>query len=157
VRAKAHQALRALRSFASGFKLSYGEASISVDPEVGIADSDDMEADLPELFVRVGEAAKAAVFVLPDSHARGMVAAAGEAFMTMSHRAQSLSSHSSFGLAISPSNHPPCHQPRYLRFTQPQLFAQGLQAVLTQPWRCLVCHGRSREVQRAAHQAHGLA
>lgn len=57
---KAHQALRALRSFASAFKLSYGDASISVDPEVGVADSGDLEADLPELFVRVGEAAKAA-------------------------------------------------------------------------------------------------
>jgi len=59
-KAKAHQALRALRSFASAFKLSYGDTSISVDPEVGVADSGDMEADLPELFVRVGEAAKAA-------------------------------------------------------------------------------------------------
>jgi hypothetical protein len=59
-KAKTHQALRALRSFASAFKLSYGDASISVDPEVGVADSGDMEADLPELFVRVGEAAKAA-------------------------------------------------------------------------------------------------
>lgn len=59
-KAKAHQALRALRSFASAFKLSYGGASISVDPEVGVADSGDMEEDLPELFVRVGEAAKAA-------------------------------------------------------------------------------------------------
>lgn len=59
-KAKAHQALKALRSFASTFKLSYGDASISVDPEVGVADSGDMEADLPELFIRVGEAAKAA-------------------------------------------------------------------------------------------------
>jgi hypothetical protein len=59
-KAQVHQALRALRSFASAFKLSYGEVSISVDPEVGVADSGDMEADLPELFVRVGEAAKAA-------------------------------------------------------------------------------------------------
>jgi hypothetical protein len=59
-KAKAHQALRALRSFASAFKLSYGDTSISVDPEVGVADSGDIEADLPELFVRVGEAAKAA-------------------------------------------------------------------------------------------------
>ncbi len=57
---KVHQALRVLRSFASAFKLSYGDISISVDPEVGVADSGDMEADLPELFVRVGEAAKAA-------------------------------------------------------------------------------------------------
>lgn len=59
-KAKAHQALRALRSFASAFKLSYGDTSISVDPEVGIADSGDMEADLSELFIRVGEAAQAA-------------------------------------------------------------------------------------------------
>ena len=58
--AKAHQALRALRSFASVFALSYGEVSISVEPEVGVADSGDIESDLPELFVRVGEAAKAA-------------------------------------------------------------------------------------------------
>ena len=59
-KAKAHQALRALRSFASVVKVSYGEASLSVDPEVGIADSGDLESDLTELFVRVGEAARAA-------------------------------------------------------------------------------------------------
>lgn len=59
-KAKTHQALRALRSFASAFKLSYGEATLSVDPEVGVADSGDLESDLPELFVSVGEAAKAA-------------------------------------------------------------------------------------------------
>ena len=59
-KAKAHQALRALRSFASVVKVSYGDASLSVDPEVGIADSGDLESDLTELFVRVGEAARAA-------------------------------------------------------------------------------------------------
>lgn len=59
-KAKAHRALRALRSFSSAFKVSYGDVSISVDPELGVADSGEMEADLPELFVRVGEAAKAA-------------------------------------------------------------------------------------------------
>lgn len=59
-KAKTHQALRALRSFASAFKISYGDASLSVDPEVGVADSGDLENDLPELFLRVGEAAKAA-------------------------------------------------------------------------------------------------
>ncbi len=59
-KAKAHQALRALRSFASAFNLKYGDTSISVDPEIGVADSGDMEEDLPELFVRVGEAARAA-------------------------------------------------------------------------------------------------
>lgn len=59
-KAASHKALRTLRSFASAFKLSYAETSLSVDPEVGVADSGDLESDLPELFVRVGEAAKAA-------------------------------------------------------------------------------------------------
>jgi len=59
-RGKALAALRALQSFASVFKLSYGEVGLAVDPEVGIADSGDLENDLPELFVRIGEAAKAA-------------------------------------------------------------------------------------------------
>lgn len=57
---KAHQALRALRSFASAFKLTYGDTSLAVEPEAGIADSGELENDLPELFLRVGEAAKAA-------------------------------------------------------------------------------------------------
>jgi hypothetical protein len=56
----AHQAFRVLRSFASTFKLSYGEVSISVDAETGVADSGDLESDLPELFVHVGEAARVA-------------------------------------------------------------------------------------------------
>jgi hypothetical protein len=59
-KAKAHDALRALRSFASVFKFEYGDMSIAVDPEVGVADSGDLENDLPELFVRIGEAARAA-------------------------------------------------------------------------------------------------
>ncbi|HEY4079945.1 MAG TPA: ATP-binding protein [Burkholderiaceae bacterium] len=56
----AHKALRALRSFVSAFKVSYGELSVSVDPEPGVADSGDIENDLPELIVCVGEAARAA-------------------------------------------------------------------------------------------------
>ena len=59
-KSKVHQALRALRSFASAVKVSYGETTLSIDPEVGVADSGDLENDLPELFVRIGEAAKAA-------------------------------------------------------------------------------------------------
>ena len=59
-KAQAHDAMRALRSFASAFKFAYGDTSIAVDPEVGVADSGDLESDLPELFVRIGEAAKAA-------------------------------------------------------------------------------------------------
>ncbi|WP_298150930.1 ATP-binding protein [Flavobacterium sp.] len=57
-KAKAHAALKALKSFASAFKLAYGEASISVEPEQGVADTGNIENDLPELFVRVGEAAR---------------------------------------------------------------------------------------------------
>jgi len=59
-KAKAHAAMRALRSFASMFKFAYGDLTISVDAEVGVADSGDLESDLSELFVRIGEAAKAA-------------------------------------------------------------------------------------------------
>lgn len=59
-KAKAHEAMRALRSFASAFKFAYGDTSIAVDPATGVADSGDLESDLPELFVRIGEAAKAA-------------------------------------------------------------------------------------------------
>lgn len=57
---KAYEAMRALRSFASAFKFEYGDMSIAVDPEPGVADSGDLENDLPELFMRIGEAAKAA-------------------------------------------------------------------------------------------------
>jgi len=59
-RSKAHAAMRALRSFVSVFELSYGDLSMSVDPEAGVADSGDLESDLTDLFVRVGEAAQAA-------------------------------------------------------------------------------------------------
>lgn len=59
-KALAHKAKRGLRSFASTFKITYGDTSISVDPEPGVADSGDLELDLSDLFVQVGEAAKAA-------------------------------------------------------------------------------------------------
>lgn len=59
-KAAAHTALKALRSFASAFKITYGDTSISVDPEPGMADSGDLELDLAELFIQIGEAAKAA-------------------------------------------------------------------------------------------------
>ena len=54
-----YRALRALRSFVSAFKISYGEISMSIEPEPGIADSGNLENDLSDLFVRIGEAAKA--------------------------------------------------------------------------------------------------
>lgn len=56
---KVKRGLRVLRSFASGVKLRYGEVEIGLDldPEPGAADSGDIEADLPELFRAVGQAA----------------------------------------------------------------------------------------------------
>lgn len=59
-KALSHDAMKTLRSFASVFKISAGDISIAVDPEIGSADSGILEYDLSDLFVRVGEAAKAA-------------------------------------------------------------------------------------------------
>lgn len=59
-KAAVHSAMRALRGFASAFKIKVGDVSISVDPETGVADSGNLEFDLVDLFIRVGEAAKAA-------------------------------------------------------------------------------------------------
>jgi hypothetical protein len=59
-KASTYRALRALRGFASAFKIKIGDVSISVDPELGAADSGQIETDLTELFLRVGEAAKQA-------------------------------------------------------------------------------------------------
>lgn len=59
-KAKALSAMRALRGFASVFNISIGDVSLSVDPEPGSADSGNLEYDLSELFVRIGEAAKSA-------------------------------------------------------------------------------------------------
>lgn len=57
-KAKAHSAMRSLRSFASVFKLTVGDVSISVDPQIGSADSGILEYDLIDLFLAVGEAAQ---------------------------------------------------------------------------------------------------
>jgi hypothetical protein len=57
---KAHTAMRVLRSFASAFKLTVGDVSISVDPQPGSADSGILADDLIDLFFAVGEAAQAA-------------------------------------------------------------------------------------------------
>ncbi|MEN2711834.1 ATP-binding protein [Sphingomonas sp. NPDC092331] len=54
-----YAALRALRGFASVFKISVGDFDVSVDPEPGVADSGNLEYDLTELFLKVGEAARA--------------------------------------------------------------------------------------------------
>lgn len=59
-KASTYAALRALRSFAGAFKVRYGDYGIELDPEPGVADSGNLEYDLTDLFLRVGEAAKAA-------------------------------------------------------------------------------------------------
>lgn len=53
----AHAGLKALKSFASAFKIKVGDIEIAVEPEPGSADSGNLEYDLSELFLRVGHAA----------------------------------------------------------------------------------------------------
>ncbi|MEM1289710.1 MAG: ATP-binding protein [Pseudomonadota bacterium] len=56
----ASHALRGLRSFASIFKLELGGVGVGVEPEPGLADSGDIQFDLPDLFEAIGKAAEAA-------------------------------------------------------------------------------------------------
>ena len=57
----ARRAFRVLRSFASVVKVKYSDVEVSLDgeTEAGVADSGDLEADLADLLVSVGEAAQA--------------------------------------------------------------------------------------------------
>ena len=59
-KAKTHEAMKALRSFASAFKVQIGDVSLSVDPEPGVADSGNLEYDLSDMFVAIGRASQAA-------------------------------------------------------------------------------------------------
>jgi hypothetical protein len=68
---KVKRGLRTLRSFANAIKVKYGdlEIGIDIDAEQGVAASGDIELDLPQLMVAVGEAAaarKKAVALLLD-------------------------------------------------------------------------------------------
>ena len=58
-RDSAKRALRALAGFAK-LKVTYGDVAFGIDlqPEAGLADSGDLDTDLGELLVAVGEAAK---------------------------------------------------------------------------------------------------
>ncbi len=55
------QALRALKGFVTALKVKAAdiEVSLDFDPAPGIADSGDLEHDLPDLFAALGQAAKA--------------------------------------------------------------------------------------------------
>ena len=61
VEAAVKRGIRVLKSFSKGLKVTLGEVEIGldIDPEVGVADSGDLEADLPALFLALGEAARA--------------------------------------------------------------------------------------------------
>ena len=68
---KVKRGLAVLRSFIGSIKVSIGDVDIGldIDPEKGSADSGDLEIDLPNLFVAIGEAAedrKSAVAILID-------------------------------------------------------------------------------------------
>ncbi len=54
------RSLRVLRSFVNAIRVQAGdvELGLDVDPELGTADSGDLDADLAALFVAVGEAAR---------------------------------------------------------------------------------------------------
>lgn len=52
--------LRGLKGLLSGLKVTIGDLEFGFDAEPGFADSGDIEADLPELIVSIGEAAMAA-------------------------------------------------------------------------------------------------
>jgi hypothetical protein len=61
--------LRVFRAFLGSVKVRYEGLEIGIEPETGTADSGDLEADLPEMFVALGRAAKArgtAVALLVD-------------------------------------------------------------------------------------------
>jgi hypothetical protein len=57
---KVKRGMRVLRSFISAVKLKVGdvEVGLDIDPEKGAADSGDLESDLADLFLAIGEAAQ---------------------------------------------------------------------------------------------------
>ncbi len=57
----ARRGMRVLRSFLNGMKVSFGdiEVGLSGESEPGAADSGDLETDLPNLMMSIGEAARA--------------------------------------------------------------------------------------------------
>jgi hypothetical protein len=59
-RVVAKRALGVLRSFAGAFKAKIGDVEFGVKPETGVADSGNLEIDLPQLLVEVTTTAKEA-------------------------------------------------------------------------------------------------
>lgn len=56
----AMRGLKGLRNFAAIFKIEIGPLEIGIEPEPGLADSGDLQYDLPDLFAVIGQAAQAA-------------------------------------------------------------------------------------------------
>jgi len=56
----ANRGLNVLAGFMRAMKISISGMEVGFEPELGTADSGDLEADLPELFAILGQAAKAA-------------------------------------------------------------------------------------------------
>lgn len=56
----AARGLKGLRGFASIFKIEVAGVEVGVDSEPGLADSGDLQHDLPDLFGMIGKAARAA-------------------------------------------------------------------------------------------------
>lgn len=59
-RSRVHTAFQGLKGFASGFKVSVGDVSIAYDTKPGLVDSGQLETDLTDLFVLIGQAAESA-------------------------------------------------------------------------------------------------
>lgn len=55
---KVKKGLIALRNFIGTIKLSYGEFGLDLEPIPGIADSGDLESDIPDLMITLAEAAQ---------------------------------------------------------------------------------------------------
>ncbi len=56
----ATRGLKGLRNFASVFKIEFSGLEVGVEPELGLADTGDLQYDLPDIFTMIGKAARAA-------------------------------------------------------------------------------------------------
>ncbi len=66
---KVRRAMAALRNFGSVFKISFGDFDFGMAPSPGVADTGDLEQDVPQLLISVAEAAaekKSAIAILVD-------------------------------------------------------------------------------------------
>jgi hypothetical protein len=54
---KVRQAMAALRNFGSAFRIAVGEIEIGMTPDPGIADTGNLEQDMPQLLIAAAEAA----------------------------------------------------------------------------------------------------